>query len=296
MKIGLVINHAEDSETGVPPAYTSIRDIAQLAESSGLDSIWFFDHLLFRSDGESSGIWECWTLLSAMAEATSSIELGTVVLCNPFRNPALLAKMAHTLDEISAGRLILGIGAGWYQPEFEAFGFPYDHRVGRFEEALQILKPLLNGEDVTFKGDYYQVQDCTIIPTGPRPSIPLLIGSGRPRMLRLTARYADQWNTAWLGDAAGLAERTERLHAACAEVGRDMAEIDITVAIDVAFPDLGTTEPFIQNPLSGTAEEMAQAFLDFEKAGADHLITHLTPQNETAVQRLAEAKAIFNNQ
>jgi probable F420-dependent oxidoreductase len=298
MKIGLVINHAEESETGRTPSYAEIRDLAQFAESSGLDSIWLFDHLLFRSEDDqtTSGIWECWSLLCALAEATKRVEVGTVVLCNPFRNPALLAKMAHTLDEISGGRLILGLGAGWHQPEFEAFGFPFDHRVSRFQEALQIIKPLLNGESVTFNGDYYHVQDCTIVPPGPRPSIPLLVGSGGPRMLRLTARYADQWNTAWLGDAAGLAERIARLHGAFEAESGDPSSLGITVGIDVAFSDLGPTGPFIKSPLSGTAEEIARAFQAYEKAGAAHLITHLTPQTETAVARLAEAAAIFNNQ
>ncbi|MFL7839081.1 MAG: LLM class flavin-dependent oxidoreductase [Candidatus Promineifilaceae bacterium] len=295
MKIGLVINHAEVGETAVTPSYSQIRDIAQLAEAGDLDSIWLFDHLLFRSDEETSGIWECWTMLCALAEATTRVELGTIVLCNPFRNPALLAKMAHTLDEISAGRLILGIGAGWYEPEFKAFGFPYDHRVGRFEEALQILKPLLNSQSVTFNGDYYQVQDCAIVPTGPRPSIPLLIGSGGPRMLRLTARYANQWNTAWLGDASDLPRRISRISDACAAEGRDPASLGITVGIDVIFPDLGPTEQFTKDPLSGTAEEITKAFRDYEKAGADHLIAHLTPQTETAVRRLSEAAEIYKS-
>jgi probable F420-dependent oxidoreductase len=296
MKIGLVINHAEEEETGKTPSYSEIRDTAQLAETGGLDSIWLFDHLIFRSeDGETSGIWECWSLLCALAEATNRVELGTIVLCNPFRNPALLAKMAHTLDEISGSRLILGLGAGWHEPEFKAFGFPYDHRVGRFQEAPQIIKPLINGESVTFQGDYYQVQDCTIVPPGPRPSIPLLIGAGGPRMLRLTARYADQWNTAWLGDASDLPRRISRISDACAAEGRDPASIDITVGIDMAFPDLGPTGQFTKDPLSGTAEEIAQAFREYEKAGAAHLITHLTPQTATAVLRLAEAVAIYKS-
>jgi probable F420-dependent oxidoreductase len=291
MKIGVVINHEEDSKTGKAAAYPELREMAQTAEAAGLDSIWLFDHLLFRSDGqETQGIWECWTLLCALAEATNRIELGTVVLCNPFRNPALLAKMAHTLDEVSNGRLILGIGAGWHKPEFDAFGFPFDHRVGRFEEALQILPPLLKGETVDFAGTYYQVKDCVIKPLGPRPDgIPLLIGAGRPRMLRLTAQHADQWNTAWLGDPAGLPERLERIHKACDEVSRDRSTLDITVGITVSYPDLGDTDPYARNPLGGTAEELADAFHRYEAAGANHLITQFTPSTLTALTRFAEA-------
>jgi probable F420-dependent oxidoreductase len=297
VKIGLVINHAENSDTNTIPSYTEMREIARLAESSGLDSIWLFDHLLFRFDGETRSIWECWTLLSALAEATARVELGTLVLCNPFRNPALLAKMAHTLDEISGGRLILGLGAGWHEPEFDAFGFPYAHRVGRFHEALQIIKPLLNGETVTFNGRYYQVRDCLITPTGPRPGeIPLLIGCRGPRMLRLTARYADQWTTAWLGRANELAGRVQPLFDACVAENRDPATIAITAGIDISFPDLGPTDPYSKTTLSGTAEEIAHAFHDYQKAGADHLITHLTPQIPAAVERLAAAADLYRRQ
>ena len=211
MKIGVVINPAQNRTTGINPAYTELRELAQAAESGGIDSIWLFDHLLFRFDGESTvGIWECWTLLSALAEATNRVELGTLVLCNPFRNPALLAKMAHTLDEVSGGRVILGVGAGWHQPEFDAFGYSFERRVDRLEEALQILNPLLRGESVDFDGTYYQASDCVIKPAGPRASgVPLLVAAFGPRMLRLVARYADQWNTAWLGQAHELAERLE---------------------------------------------------------------------------------------
>ena len=124
-------------------AYPAIRAVAVAAERSGLDSVWVFDHLLFRIDGETTGIHECWTILSAVAEATSRVELGTLVMCTGFRNAGLLAKMAATLDHVSGGRLILGIGAGWHEPEYEAFGYPYDHRVARFEEALTVITELI---------------------------------------------------------------------------------------------------------------------------------------------------------
>jgi probable F420-dependent oxidoreductase len=298
MKIGIIINHAEDPVTGITPSYNELREIAVTAETAGLDSIWFFDHLLFRSeDGKTEGIWECWTLLSALAEATSRVELGTVVLCTPFRNPALVAKMAHTLDEVSNGRLILGIGAGWHKPEFDAFGYPFDHRAGRFEEALQIMAPLLKGETVDFSGKYYQVERCVIKPLGPRPDgIPLLVGAGRPRMLRLTAQYADQWNTAWLGDPQELPSRLERIWNACGEVGRDPATLDITVGITVSYPDLGQTDPYARNPLGGSAESIADAFQRYEQAGANHLITQFTPFTRPALERLAEAVRLYRDQ
>jgi probable F420-dependent oxidoreductase len=298
MKIGVVINHLEHPDSGVIPTYSEIREMAQAAETGGLDSIWLFDHLLYRFDNRAtSGIWECWTLLSALAEATKRVELGTVMLCNSFRNPALLAKMAHTLDHVSGGRVILGLGAGWHKPEFEAFGYPFDRRVDRLEEALQILNPLLQGKRVDFAGTYYQAQDCVITPLGPRPAgVPLLIAAFGPRMLRLTARYADQWNTAWLGEAHELAEPLGRVRDACAEVGRDPATLKVTAGVQVAFPDLGVTDSWTDNPLSGSPELLAQAFHRYNEAGASHLIVHVTPSSLPAQERLAEAARLYRSE
>lgn len=298
MKIGVVINHLEDPDSGATPAYSDIREMAQAAEVGGLDSIWLFDHLLFRFDNQATrGIWECWTLLSALAEATKRVELGTLVLCNSFRNPALLAKMAHTLDHVSGGRVILGVGAGWHKPEFEAFGYPFDRRVDQLEEALQILNPLLKGERAKFAGTHYQARDCIITPLGPRPAgIPLLIGAFGPRMLRLTARYADQWNTAWLGEAHELAEPLGQIRDACTDVGRDPATLEVTAAVQVAFPDLGETDSWTDNPLSGSPELLAQAFHSYDEAGASHLIVRVTPSGLPAQERLAEAARLYRSE
>ena len=199
MKIGFVPKIYNDSP-GVARRYVLIRDLVQQAEAEGFDSIWIYDHLLMRfPDQPTEGPWESWTILTALAEATQKVELGTIVLCTQFRNPALLAKMAATFDEVSNGRLILGLGAGWHEPEFKAFGYPFDHRVGRFEEALKIIGPLLREGHVDFTGKYYQAPDCEILPRGPRPKgPPILIAGKGARMLRLTARHADLWNTAWL--------------------------------------------------------------------------------------------------
>ena len=201
MKIGFVIVLRGGMKTpGPAPRYTAVREMALHAEALGFDSLWLDDHLLYRDAGHPPvGIWECWTVLSALAEATTRVELGTLVLCNQFRNPALVAKMASTVYEVSNGRFILGIGAGWNEPEFQAFGIPFGHRVTRLEEALHIITPLLREGHVDFTGRYYQARDCEIVPRGPRASgPPLLIGGSGPRMLRLAAQYADMWNTAYL--------------------------------------------------------------------------------------------------
>ena len=198
MKIGLMLFLANDRENNRKRPYATIRAIAQQAETDGFDSLWLADHLLYRTPGAPTrGIWECWTMLAALAEATERVAIGTLVLCNSFRNPSILAKMATTVDEVSGGRLILGVGAGWNEPEYAAFGLPFDHRVDRFEEALQILKPLLQEGHVDFAGQYYHARNCDDVPRGPRQAgPPLLVGSEGPRMLKLTAQYADLWNTA----------------------------------------------------------------------------------------------------
>jgi probable F420-dependent oxidoreductase len=297
MKIGVVINISENAQSGEVLAYSKLRQMAQTAESGGLDSIWVFDHLLFRHDPQKTvGIWECWTMLCALAEATERVELGTLVLCNPFRNPALLAKMAHTLDEISGGRLILGVGAGWHKPEFDAFGYSFEKRVDRFEEALQIMQPLLKGQRVDFAGTHYGMENCVITPLGPRAEgIPLLIGARQPRMLRLVAQYADQWNTAWLGQPEELAERLAWIDEACADVGRDRATLDVTVGVSAAYPDLGETFEMTKNPLTGTAEELAEAFHGYEAAGAAHLIIFPQPTGLEALERLAAGVRLYRS-
>ena len=204
MKIGLVLPMAEADGPGAG-AWPRIRDLALLAEAGGIDSLWVYDHLVFRMAGEAEdGIHEAWTLLSALAAVTERAELGTIVLGTGFRPPALTAKMAATLDEIANGRLILGLGTGWHEPEYRAFGYPFDHRAGRFEEALEIIVPLLRGERVTFKGRWHDVEDAVLIPAPPRPArmpgrMPILVAAKGERVLRLAARWADAWNAAWFG-------------------------------------------------------------------------------------------------
>ena len=192
--------------------WTTIRAMAVAAEEHGLDSVWGADHLIFRDKGETEGIHESWTLLTAVAAVTSRVEVGPLVLAVPFRNPALTAKMASELDEISGGRLILGLGCGWHQPEFDAFDYPFDHRVSRFEEALAIMLPMLRGESVTFEGRYHAATDAEILPKPIREGgPPVLIAGKQPRMLDLVARHADQWNGAWYGDPRNADDLRTRL-------------------------------------------------------------------------------------
>ncbi len=296
MKIGLLVYQANDRETNRKRSYDSIRAVAQQAEADGFDSIWLADHLLYRSPGEPTrGIWDCWTILAALAEATQRVEIGPLVLCNSFRNPAILAKMASTVDEVSNGRLILGVGAGWNEPEYRAFGLPFDHRVDRFEEALQIMKPLLRERHVDFAGRYYQARDCDNVPPGPRADgPPLLIGGEGPRLLRLTAQYADLWNTGYMGQPETMAEPLARIEAACRQVGRDPATLGVTALIGLWFPELQENQAsMFDKPLTGTVEELAAAMRGYAKLGVQHIMFQCQPYTSETLKLLAQALQLY---
>ena len=298
MKIGVVLPMAEDPKTESAPPWREIRALAQQAEAMGVDSVWLYDHLLYRfPERPTSGIWECWTLLCAVAEATTRVELGTIVLCTAFRNPAVLAKMAVTLDEVSEGRLILGLGAGWHQPEFDAFGIPFDHKAGRFEEALKIIVPLLKEGKVDFTGEYYSAPNCELRPRGPRPGqLPVLVASKGPRMLKLTAEYADSWNSAWFGKPTNFVPRRAELEAACAEVGRDVQTLETTAGVNIAFSDIiegDAPSGDADRVLTGTAEEIAAGLREYEALGVGHVICLVSPMNEAGYARFGEVLSAY---
>ena len=301
MKIGLVVllTDYDVARTGDNSrcSYDSIRALAQQAERDGFDSIWLYDHLLYRNPGKpTKGIWECWTMLAALADATERAELGTLVTCNSFRNPAILAKMATSVDEVSHGRLILGVGAGWNEPEYQGFGLPFDHRADRFEEALQIIKPLLREGHVDFAGKYYQAQNCENLPRGPRSEgPPIMVGGFGPRMLRLTAKYADLWNTCYMGKPETMKGRISNMEAVCREVGRDPMTLGITALIGLWFPDLQTERPsYFDDPLTGTVREIAEAIRGYEELGVRHIMFHCVPYGPEPLQRLTDALHLYH--
>jgi probable F420-dependent oxidoreductase len=300
MKVGVILPIAEDDKTNATLGYAAIRDIALAAEQAGFDSIWVFDHLLFRfGDKPTAGIWEAWSILAALAAVTSRVELGTLVMCTAFRNPALLAKMAVTVDEISGGRLILGLGAGWHQPEFDAFGIPFDHKVDRFEEALEIIVPLVRDGAVDFHGTHYSAANSELRPRGPRAGIPILIGAAKPRMLRLTARVADSWNTAWLGDPSALDERKAKIDAACQAEGRSPGSLELTVGVQLTYPpDLaaGGQPPDPGKHITGAPADVAAAFGAYAERGAGHLICSLSSDTREALDWLAEGLRLYRAQ
>ena len=297
MKIGLILpmNEADGPGAG---AWSRIRELALLAEAGGIDSLWVYDHLIFRLAGEpEDGIHEAWTLLSALAAVTSRAELGTIVLGAGFRPPALTAKMAATLDEIADGRLILGLGTGWHEPEYAAFGYPFDHRAGRFEEALGIIAPLLRGERVTLHGRWHRVDDAVLIPPPPRPArlpgrIPILVAARGERVLRLVARHADAWNAAWFGfPDERFAQRHADLVAACEAEGRDPATVGITSGITVDSEAAAGGRPGAPRCLPSDPDTIARALDAWRDLGVGHVQVDLRPADERTIAALVEGRA-----
>ena len=236
MKIGVQLPEIE-----YEASWKQVAAMARLAESVGLDSLWLGDHLLYDLPAGRRGPWEAWSMLAALAAVTERVELGLLVAALPFHNPAILAKKAATVDEISGGRLILGVGAGWNQVEFEAFGLPYDRRIARFAEAFTIVRTLLSEGRIDFRGEFHTLVDCELLPRPTRPGgPPLLIGSNGPRMLALTLPYVSAWNS-WYSDfdndPARLAPLIAKIDAACVDAGRPTEEIAKTVAVYIGFTD-----------------------------------------------------------
>lgn len=274
--------------------WPELRDIARTAEAVGFDGLWLGDHLLYRRAGDRPrGPWEAWTTLAALAEATERVTLGPLVASTSFHNPAMLAKMASTVDEISGGRLVLGLGAGWNETEYRAFGFPFDRRISRFEEAFTIIRTLLRAGAIDFDGHFYQARDCELRPRGPRPEgPPLMVGSIGPRMLRITLPHVDSWN-AWFADtrntSAGVAPLRELVDATCHEVGRDPATVARTVAVLVQLPSgtgrfHGDPDQPQPAPLSGTAQDIADGLAVYATAGISHVQVVLDPITAPAVE------------
>ncbi len=297
--VSLFLNTVEGSMAGMTPRWADILAMARRAEAIGFDAVWIPDHLLFRFAGESPlGAWESWSLLAALATATERVAIGSLVCGAGFRNPALLAKIADTVDEISGGRLILGLGAGWHEPEFSAFGYPFDHRVYRLEEALKIIHNLLKHGYVDLEGMYYSARNCEIRPREPRPGgPPIVFGSTGERMLRLAAQYADAWNGEWwqLGPGGGPATY-DRLHAACERAGRDPASLARTLLMAVDLPNGTPLGREWLAPVSGDPEELAGLLRTLASEGITHVQVWLEPMNLAGIEAFAPVLELLDRE
>lgn len=279
--------------------WPELRRMAETAESVGLDSVWVGDHLLYRPPDEPpKGPWEAWSLLSAIAAVTRRVEIGPLVACAAFHNPAVLAKMAATVDVISGGRLILGLGAGWNRPDFEPFGIPYDHRVSRFEEAFAIIRSLLADGRVDFRGRYHSAPDCELLPRPIRSGgPPLMVGSMGERMLGITLPHVQAWNAwyDWFGNnVQGYRPLRDAVDAACRNAGVDPGQVERTVALLVAFPgaegrqagDMSEPDP---DPIDSAPATLAAALRAFAAEGVSHVQLVLDPITVESIEALAPA-------
>lgn len=304
MKIGVVVPTWDGSFSG-KPAWSDIISYAQAAEEVGFDALWVGDELTYHfENGEKMGMWECWSVLSALAACTKRVKLGSLVSCNPFRHPTLLAKIAATVDTISDGRLILGLGSGSNQPQHAAFGYPADNQYSRFEESLIIIRSLLRTGYADFTGKFYQVHDCDLNPWGPRPHIPLLIGTEipGPRMARLVAQYADMWNGLLVLLADGpedIPPLRKTLDAACKLVSRDPATLQRTAAICVNMSGelmMAGTWDLTPASLKGSPEHIVQTLLAFEQEGISHLQVYITPETQAGLEAFAPVLTLLNKE
>jgi probable F420-dependent oxidoreductase len=315
LTVGLLLPTNEGMVDGAMPRWPELLAIARHAEAVGFDALWVADHLgvlddpLRPGDGPM-GTWECWSVLAALAAATTRIRLGSLVSCTAFRNPALLAKMAVTVDEVSGGRLTLGLGAGSQPEEFAAFGYPTDDAIGRFEEAVTIIGGLLRDGQIDFVGRHSQARECELRPRGPRPAgPPILIAARSPRVDRLAARHADGWNAAWPNRAQALTPRIAAIDAACRKVGRDPASLERSVGVMVDLPARGPSrtdrrlelaiellerigggEPLDRaslQPLAGSAAEIAAELRACADLGITHAQIWLDPPDLAGVEAFA---------
>jgi alkanesulfonate monooxygenase SsuD/methylene tetrahydromethanopterin reductase-like flavin-dependent oxidoreductase (luciferase family) len=279
------------------------------ADRCGWDSIWTWDHLLSVRGGPDRPIFEGWTTAAAIAATTSSATVGLLVGANTLRNPGLTAKLATTLDHISGGRAVLGLGSGWFEPEHVAHGVEFGRspgeRLDRLDEAVRLLRPLLDGEEVTATGRFYDFAGARHLPRTVQDRLPILIGGSGPRKtLRIVAKSADMWNTRGLPDELAASDAVLRQH--CADVGRDPDEIERTCGLSMIIRDdpddaqaalVAALRPFDIGPddvwpaVLGSPRAIAEALLPYVAVGFRHVIVALqSPYDVETIERLDEVR------
>lgn len=290
LKVGVVLPDTESEMAGWTAHWRDLMAMAQHAEALGLDSVWVTDHLFFElKGGGRRGLWECWSLLAGLAATTSRVEIGPLVTCTSFRNPVFLAQAAATVEEMSGGRLILGLGAGWNDAEYEAAGLPLDHRVSRFEESLAVVTALLHDGEADFQGRFVTAHRAEVRLRGPRPGgPPILIGAYGRRMLRLTAQRADFWNAWAVQDPGELAGYQAKLDAACQEVGRDPATLARSCSILVDAPGAVGGRRDKQPTWRLSPADCAMRLREYAAAGVSHVQLVLDPNTLAGIDYVAE--------
>jgi len=264
--------------------WPELRGIAAAAEDCGFDSIWLGDHMLYRDDGRPDrGPWDAWTALAGLAASTERVQLGPLVASTAFHPPGLIARMAATIDELSGGRFVLGLGAGWNEVEFRSFGIPFDRLVSRFEESFEIIRRLIAGESVSFAGRFQQVENAVLLPP-PARKLPLMIGTAGPRLLEIALPHVATWNAwyAWYGNtAAGYAALSARV----------TAVVRRSACVLVAVDGGGGERPLDPDSPPVASSALAGHLRDLAEAGADEAILVLDPITEESVRAVASALA-----
>ena len=299
LEIGLVLPMEESWTDGATPRWAEIRELAVRAEQIGFDTVWVPDELLWRpADGETRGWWECVAMTGAVAAATSRIKVGTWILSALHRNPGITAKVVETLDEISGGRFVLGLGSGHAGRQANAFGLPEDHVFSRFEEAIQIIVPLLRTGHADFEGTFHAARDLEQRPVGPRPGrIPIMIGAKGPKMLELAARHADIWSW-YVEERSDLDEFGPKLAAfekACVDVGRDPSTVGKSAGIIVEPTSFTGAAEVLATPIKGSADEIAEGFRRFAAGGFTQLELLLWPRTMAALEAMAPVLALLDS-
>jgi alkanesulfonate monooxygenase SsuD/methylene tetrahydromethanopterin reductase-like flavin-dependent oxidoreductase (luciferase family) len=290
-EIGVVLGSWRSTTDGTTVPWVEIRDLAVRAEGIGFDTVWSPDELRGRlvKDGPRFGFWDGIAIPAALAAATTRIKVGTWVMSSLHRNPGITAKAAATIDEISGGRFVLGLGAGHAGSGAHAFGMPEDHVYDRFEEAIDIVVPLLRGGRANLDGTYHVARDLEQLPPGPRPTgIPILLAAHGAKGYRHAARVADIWSCyAEEGsDVAELGPRVIAFEAACAEVGRDPSTIGRSAGVTVAPLEGDGATGIFGKMIGGSAEQIADAFRSFRAAGFTQLEFLLHPQTAAALEAM----------
>lgn len=308
MKIGVLLPLWTGSLAGQTPRLHEVLDFARTAEAVGLDSVWFTDHLYWEAyvdfravgmdppaewEGVKGGQWECWTAAAAVAIVTSRVQLGTLVSNTSFRNPALLARMADNVNELTEGRLILGLGAGDFVSEHAAYGFDFERHVARFEDALPVIKRLMAGERFSHAGEFHRLVDAELLPRSAYPSSPVLIGTlkGKPRMSRLVAQHADMWNCMIAFGDCGVETYRQSwapIEAACLRHGRDPSSLSQGATVAVNFSDGPYEVMPTAVPFAGSLQHIADRFAEYAEAGAEHVSVIPHPWNSAGLERLGE--------
>jgi len=305
---GSGLPHWTTTELDGRPRWSDILRTAELADDAGLDSVWVCDHMLMDGDWSApdppelapaagaSGCWDAWAVMAALAGRTTRVEIGSLVACTSYLNPARLARLADTIDEISGGRLILGLGAGDHWSEFRRFGYPPDRPIARFEEALKIIGPLLRTGHVDFEGEFYAARDCELSPRARSSGPPILIGTlgTGPRMTRLVVEHADLWNGWYVFDETDplpdLTAQLERIDAACDVRGRDPASLARTAGVSIAFSGFEAET----GSITGTDEQIAETLSTYAAAGVQHLQVVTSPTGPAGVERLARVVELID--